>query len=115
MKHPAALRNIGFRLDHESAPGGPNTTSAAGRNNTLHKTEDTIVAVIKNANLLKNFRMHSHSILPEMMVVMAEENMLLLADVDAPRRRSGTYAGARRLARMERPQGWWMCGGHAGM
>ena len=50
--------------------------SAAGRNNTLHKNDDTIVAVIKNANLLKNFRMHSHSILPEMMVVMAEAVML---------------------------------------
>ena len=57
--------------DHEYLPGGPNAANADGKKNIDHANEDTMVAVMRNANLLKNVRMHSQSMEPETTVVTA--------------------------------------------
>ena len=50
--------------DHEYRPAGPIDDSAAGRKNKLQAVDETIVAVMRNANLLKNVRMHNQSMEP---------------------------------------------------
>ena len=58
-------RATGHRLDHECWSGGPQIMRHAGRKKTDHAKELTIVAVMRNANLEKKLRMHSHRMEPE--------------------------------------------------
>ena len=61
----AMARATGHRLDHECWSGGPQIMRHAGRKKTDHAKELTIVAVMRNANLEKKLRMHSHRMEPK--------------------------------------------------